>query len=125
MFCSPSRRWISSLVNHQKCVRYVSRSSTPNQRVIYSGIQPTGVPHLGNYLGALQSWVKLQNEADTKTELFYSLVDLHAITVRQEPAQLRQWKKESLATLLAIGLDPSRSTIYYQSDVRITNTKLI
>lgn len=86
-------------------------------KIIFSGIQPTGVPHLGNYLGALREWVKLQNEAEASTRLIYSLVDLHAITIRQDPAQLRQWKKESLAMLLAIGLDPRRSTIFHQSDV--------
>jgi tryptophanyl-tRNA synthetase len=92
-----------------------TRGSTP--RIIFSGIQPTGVPHLGNYLGALRQWVKLQNEAETDTTLLYSLVDLHAITIRQDPSQLRQWKKESLAMLLAIGLDPKRSIVFHQSNV--------
>lgn len=92
-------------------------TETPS-KIIFSGIQPTGVPHLGNYLGALRQWVKLQDEADdNNTRLIYSLVDLHAITIRQDPAQLRQWKKESFAMLLAIGLDPERSTIFHQSDV--------
>jgi tryptophanyl-tRNA synthetase len=86
-------------------------------KTIFSGIQPTGVPHLGNYLGALRQWVKLQDEAESSTRLIYSLVDLHAITIRQDPAQLRQWKKESLAMLLAIGLDPNRSIIFHQSEV--------
>ena len=89
----------------------------PSNRVILSGIQPTGVPHLGNYLGALQQWVKLQNDAPLTTKLFFSIVDLHAITVRQNPERLRNWKFETLATLLAIGLDPSRSIIFFQSDV--------
>lgn len=92
-------------------------TETPS-KIIFSGIQPTGVPHLGNYLGALRQWVKLQDEADdNNARLIYSLVDLHAITIRQDPAQLRQWKKESFAMLLAIGLDPERSTIFHQSDV--------
>lgn len=86
-------------------------------KVVFSGIQPTGVPHLGNYLGALREWVRLQDESDPSTNLIYSLVDLHAITIRQDTAQLRQWRKESLAMLLAIGLDPNRSTIFHQSDV--------
>src|SRR5690349_14968938 len=85
-------------------VRRTSQFASPPGKVIFSGIQPTGIPHLGNYLGALQRWVQLQNEADPSTELLYSLVDLHALTVRQDPAQLRQRKNESLATLLAIGL---------------------
>ena len=86
-------------------------NATP--KTIFSGIQPTGVPHLGNYLGALQQWVKLQDEAEPDVKLLYSLVDLHAITIRQDPDQLRQWKKESLAMLLAVGLDPNRSIIFH------------
>lgn len=92
-------------------------ATTKPPKTIFSGIQPTGVPHLGNYLGALRQWVKLQGEAEPDTTLIYSLVDLHAITVRQDPKQLRQWKRESLAMLLAIGLDPKRSIIFHQSDV--------
>ena len=88
-----------------------------SQDIIFSGIQPTGVPHLGNYLGAIQQWVNLQNEAAPATRLIFSIVDLHAITVRQDAEQLRRWKRETLATLLAVGLDPERSTIFYQSDV--------
>lgn len=94
--------------------------STPSQlapKVIFSGIQPTGVPHLGNYLGALQQWVRLQNEAASDVSLIYSVVDLHAITVPQDPDHLRRCKREMLATLLAIGLDPNKSTIFYQSSV--------
>lgn len=85
--------------------------------MIFSGIQPTGVPHLGNYLGALREWVKLQNEAQPGTKLIFSIVDLHALTVPQEAGQLRKWRKEAFATLLAVGLDPKRSTIFYQSEV--------
>jgi tryptophanyl-tRNA synthetase len=91
--------------------------ATPDTRVIFSGIQPTGVPHLGNYLGALIQWVKLQDQAKDGDKLIFSLVDLHAITLRQDAAQLRQWKRESLATLLAIGLDPKMSILFHQSDV--------
>ncbi|QIW99155.1 hypothetical protein AMS68_004673 [Peltaster fructicola] len=95
--------------------RFISRRRY--SQIIFSGIQPTGVPHLGNYLGALRQWVRLQDSAETSTKLLYSLVDLHAITIRQDPAQLRQWKEESLAILLAIGLNPERSIIYHQGDV--------
>ncbi|KAF4963885.1 hypothetical protein FSARC_8138 [Fusarium sarcochroum] len=85
-------------------------------RVIFSGIQPTGVPHLGNYVGALRQWVQLQHsEPDTK--LVYSIVDLHAITMPQPPEQLRKRKREALAALLAIGIDPERATLFYQSSV--------
>lgn len=92
-------------------------SKASSSRVIFSGIQPTGVPHLGNYLGALQQWKRMQDEAAPGSKLLYSIVDLHAITVPQQAAMLRQWKREMLAALLAVGLDPSRSTIFYQSSV--------
>lgn len=96
-----------------------STKTLPAQEpIIFSGIQPTGVPHLGNYLGALREWVKLQNEAKPGTKLLFSIVDLHALTVPQDAAQLRKWRKEAFATLLAVGLDPKRSTVFYQSEVR-------
>lgn len=91
------------------------------ERVVFSGIQPTGIPHLGNYLGALREWVRIQDDADTQSRCIYSIVDLHALTVPQEAKQLRQWRKESFAILLAIGLDPSKSILFYQSDVRYTS----
>ena len=97
--------------------RSYSASAIKTGKVIFSGIQPTGIPHLGNYLGALRQWVTLQNEAENDTKLLYSLVDLHALTVRQDPRRLQQWRLESLATLLAIGLDPNRSIIFHQSHV--------
>ena len=96
---------------------YRRRSSSSAHHTIFSGIQPTGVPHLGNYLGALQEWVRLQNEADHTTQLLFSIADLHAITVDQDASQLQKWKRETLAVLLAVGLDPDRSTIFYQSSV--------
>ena len=92
-------------------------SQLPPNQVVFSGIQPTGVPHLGNYLGALREWVKLQDNAPGSAKLIFSIVDLHAITVPQKPGLLREWKRQTLAALLAIGLDPNRSTIFYQSAV--------
>ena len=92
-------------------------TSHARAQVIFSGIQPTGVPHLGNYLGALQQWARLQNEASPSTRLLYSVVDLHAITTIEDADQLRRWKRETLAILLSVGLDPERSTIFYQSAV--------
>ncbi|KAL4912281.1 hypothetical protein BDW62DRAFT_215142 [Aspergillus aurantiobrunneus] len=89
----------------------------PLVTTIFSGIQPTGVPHLGNYLGALREWVKIQNAATKDTKLFFSIVDLHALTVPQQSRKLSNWKKETFATLIAVGLDPNRSTIFYQSAV--------
>ncbi|KAJ5755288.1 hypothetical protein N7533_004831 [Penicillium manginii] len=104
---------------HQQRSLNTSTSSGPSVKdpVIFSGIQPTGVPHLGNYLGALRQWVKLQDEASPGTKLLFSIVDLHALTVPQDAKQLRAWRREAFATLLAVGLDPKRSTIFYQSSV--------
>ncbi|KAJ5166501.1 Tryptophan--tRNA ligase [Penicillium canariense] len=97
-----------------------STGSPPAQEpIIFSGIQPTGVPHLGNYLGALREWVRLQNEATAGTKLLFSIVDLHALTVPQDAASLRKWRREAFGTLLAVGLDPSRSTIFYQSESKL------
>lgn len=103
----------------RRCHRWNSSSpkSPAKEPVIFSGIQPTGVPHLGNYLGALNEWVKLQQNATEGTRLFFSIVDLHALTVPQDAAELKKWRKEAFATLLAVGLDPKRSTIFYQSAV--------
>ncbi|KAF5026394.1 hypothetical protein F66182_1522 [Fusarium sp. NRRL 66182] len=89
----------------------------PSPRVIFSGIQPTGVPHIGNYSGALRQWVQLQHNEKPDTKLIYSIVDLHAITMPQTPEGLRKRKREALAALLAIGIDPERATLFYQSSV--------
>ncbi|KAJ6782898.1 hypothetical protein PWT90_04887 [Aphanocladium album] len=96
--------------------RFLSTQSL-QPRVIFSGIQPTGVPHLGNYAGALRQWVQRQHEEPESTRLLYSIVDLHAITIPQKPEALRKAKREALASLLAIGIDPKRCTLFYQSDV--------
>ena len=129
LICRPIRRALvqqntKSLLSELRAKSYIntrhqSNSSIQNasNQVIFSGIQPTGVPHLGNYLGALQQWVHLQNTSPTSTKLLYSVVDLHAITIPQNPGQLKQWKRESLATLLAVGLDEKRCGIFYQSSV--------
>ncbi|MFD6353398.1 tryptophan--tRNA ligase [Nocardia tengchongensis] len=83
------------------------------QRVL-SGIQPTSDSfHLGNYLGALQYWVRLQDDFDA----FYFIPDLHAITVPQDPKELRKRTKVSAAQLLALGVDPKKSTLFVQSQV--------
>ena len=96
-----------------------SFESIPRDSVVFSGIQPTGVPHIGNYLGALRQWVRLQETSSTTSKLIFSVVDLHALTVDQDKELLKQWKRETLATLLAIGLDPQRCTIFFQSDVQL------
>jgi len=81
---------------------------------ILSGMQPTGQLHLGNYLGALRNWVKLQDEG----ECFYCVVDLHAITIPQDPASLRASIRNTAAAYLACGVDPTKSALFAQSAVR-------
>ncbi len=78
---------------------------------IFSGIQPTGDLHAGNYLGAIRNWVRLQDRFDC----IYCVVDLHAITVPQDPAQLLRATREVAATLFACGIDPARSILFNQS----------
>ncbi len=80
----------------------------------FSGIQPTGALHLGNYLGAIRNWVKMQETTDG----IYCIVDLHALTVPRPPGEIRQATLEMAADLLAIGIDPERSILYVQSQVR-------
>lgn len=82
-----------------------------DKKVIFSGIQPTGTFTLGNYIGAVSRWGKLQDEYNC----IYSIVDMHAITVFQDPAQLRKRTLESYALLLACGIDPERSVAFIQS----------
>ncbi|KAL8885967.1 MAG: hypothetical protein Q9215_006257, partial [Flavoplaca cf. flavocitrina] len=94
--------------------RHSSSLWNPDQ-VIFSGIQPTGIPHLGNYFGALQQWVKIQDGAPSTTDLLFSIVDLHAMTLPYDRNELRLQKRQTLAALLAIGLNPQRSTIFFQS----------
>ncbi|KAH8923492.1 tryptophanyl-tRNA synthetase [Atractiella rhizophila] len=87
------------------------------QRVVFSGIQPTGIPHLGNYLGALSNWIRIQNTSPPSTRIYYSVVGLHALTVPQDPTELRREKKDMLASLLALGIDPQRVTLFQQDQV--------
>ncbi|KAH6661275.1 tryptophanyl-tRNA synthetase [Truncatella angustata] len=89
----------------------------PQFATIFSGIQPTGVPHLGNYLGAMRQWKRLQDAAGPEDQLYFSIVDLHAITMPQDAPLLRQRSREMLASLMAIGLDPKKCTMFYQSAV--------
>ncbi|KAL1696174.1 hypothetical protein GGG16DRAFT_43720 [Schizophyllum commune] len=83
-------------------------------RRIFSGIQPTGIPHLGNYLGALSNWVTLQRTAHPADELIFSVVGWHALTMPQKPKELAKSRQDMLAVLLAIGLDPKRAIIFHQ-----------
>jgi tryptophanyl-tRNA synthetase len=81
---------------------------------VFSGIQPSGIPTLGNYLGAIRNWVKLQDDH----ECIWCVVDLHAITVWQDPEELRQQSLEMAAVLLACGVDPAKHILFLQSTVR-------
>ena len=82
---------------------------------IFSGVQPTGNLHLGNYLGAIKNFVQLQN--DKKDECIYCVVDLHSITAKQDPKILKQNIRETTAAFIASGLDPEKSIIFNQSSV--------
>ncbi|KAG8970036.1 Tryptophan--tRNA ligase, mitochondrial [Tulasnella sp. 419] len=84
---------------------------------IFSGIQPTGIPHLGNYLGALSNWVDMQKNADPADTILYCAVGYHAITLPQNPKTLREDRKNLLASLIAIGIDPQRSILFHQDQV--------
>ncbi len=88
-------------------------TKTEMKKRIFSGVQPSGKLTLGNYLGAIKNWVMLQDEYDC----IYCVVDMHAITVRQEPSKLRQQTLEVLAQLIACGLDPEKNILFIQSHV--------
>lgn len=83
------------------------------KKIILSGMQPTGGLHIGHLTGALRNWVQFQDEFDC----YYTIVDLHAITVRLEAAQLRRWTLDLAATFLAVGIDSEKSHIFVQSHV--------
>ena len=84
-----------------------------DKKIIFSGIQPTGTLTLGNYIGAIGNWLKLQDEYNC----LYCVVDMHAITVRQVPAELRQRSISFMTQYLACGLDPQKNIMFYQSHV--------
>ena len=83
------------------------------KKVLFSGMQATGNLTIGNYLGALKNWLTLSDEY----QCFYSVVDLHSITIRQDPAELRRRARSLLTLYIAAGLDPEKNCIYYQSHV--------
>jgi tryptophanyl-tRNA synthetase len=84
-----------------------------DKKTIFSGVQPSGVLTIGNYLGAIKNWVKLKDEY----HCYYCVVDLHALTVRQEAAEFKKRCLDTLSLLLAAGLDPEKNIIYFQSHV--------
>lgn len=83
------------------------------KKAIFSGVQPSGILTLGNYIGALRNWALLQDEY----QCYYCVVDLHAITVRQDPAELRKRCRETMAIFIAAGIDPEKAVIFMQSHV--------
>ncbi len=88
--------------------------SDDKRKIIYSAMQPSGVPSLGNYLGALKNWKYLQDDYDC----LFAVANMHALTVRQDPAELKKRTRNLIALFLAIGLDPEKHIIYVQSDVK-------
>lgn len=88
-------------------------ASNESKKIIFSGIQPSGVIHLGNYLGAVKNWVTLQNGYTC----LYSIADLHCLTVRQDPQALHENKRRLFCVLIACGLCPEKNIIYFQSHV--------
>jgi tryptophanyl-tRNA synthetase len=85
------------------------------QKTFLSGIQPTNIPHIGNYFGAVKNWVASQDTGEMQS--FYFLADLHAVTVRQDPKAFRQQVIDCYAWFLAMGLDPEKSALFVQSHV--------
>lgn len=115
---------------------YTTTTISKSPTLIFSGIQPTGIPHIGNYLGAISNWVSLQENPkatattptitttndnnDTITipqQIMYSIVDLHALTLPQDPKQLKKNKIEMAIALLACGIDPRKCILFEQSRV--------
>lgn len=103
---------LSSISSLRKLSSINSGIVTSN-KVLVSGVQPTGSLHLGNYLGAIKQWVAFQHDYDS----FFCIVDLHALTVSQDPAKLRQETLQAAAMYIAAGIDPETSTIFVQSHV--------
>ncbi|XP_078088822.1 tryptophan--tRNA ligase, mitochondrial isoform X1 [Mustelus asterias] len=114
---APSLRRVLRLPALKLGMKSFSGEASPAPKVadrVFSGIQPTGVPHLGNYLGAIESWVRLQ---DAYSSILYSIVDLHSITVPQDAGALRQNILDMTASLLACGINPEQSVLFQQSKV--------
>ena len=85
------------------------------KKIIFSGVQPTGNLHLGNYLGAIKNFVKLNN--DDNNNCIFCVVDLHAITTKQNPKELKENTIETIAAFIACGIDPKKSILFNQSQV--------
>ncbi|MCM1306424.1 MAG: tryptophan--tRNA ligase [Firmicutes bacterium] len=92
----------------------IDNENAQRKKIILSGIQPTGTITLGNYLGAVKNWQKMQSDFDS----IFFIADLHALTVRREPSEFRQTALNFFAQFLACGLDPDKAIMYFQSQVR-------
>src|SRR3712207_4444851 len=88
----------------------MTAQATPRRRRVFSGIQPSGSLHVGNYIGAIRQWVAGQAEKEN----YFCIVDLHAITVPQNPDELRRQSRNTAALLLAAGIDPRQSILFVQ-----------
>ncbi|KAG8855545.1 Tryptophan--tRNA ligase, mitochondrial [Serendipita sp. 405] len=109
----PTQHVIFLRSNYHRCL-----STKVKEDIIFSGIQPTGVPHLGNYFGALSQWVELQNApVERGRTLLFSVVGLHALTMPQDPRKLKEGRRDTLASILAIGVDPKKAILFFQEDV--------
>ncbi len=91
----------------------MENSNNQSKKIVYSGIQPTGIITIGNYIGAINNWLKLQDDYNS----IFGIADLHALTVRQNPAEYRARALSFFAQYLAAGIDPNKSIIYFQSHV--------
>jgi tryptophanyl-tRNA synthetase len=121
-----SARWMSATIDENSAVSVEALvEKKVRTRRVLSGVQPTGSLHLGNYLGAIRQWVDFQNAADitnqdgnpVKTENFFCVVDLHAITMPHDPNELAESTLASAALYLAAGIDPAKSKVFVQSHV--------
>ncbi|XP_025024137.1 tryptophan--tRNA ligase, mitochondrial isoform X1 [Python bivittatus] len=101
-------------MEHMNQTALLESGQNKNLKRIFSGIQPTGIPHLGNYFGVITSWVKLQEECNS---VLYSIVDLHSLTIPREPAVLRENILDITAVLLACGINPQKCFLFQQSQV--------
>ncbi|GME77996.1 unnamed protein product [Ambrosiozyma monospora] len=111
--------------NNNKTVETIPLISDPNYHIpnnstIFSGIQPTGMFHLGNYFGATRNWSdlseKIKNE-NINSKLLFFIADLHSLTVPQDYKQLQEQRLEAFASLIACGIDPEQATVFYQSQI--------
>ena len=92
------------------------------EKKIFSGVQPTGNLHLGNYLGAIKNFVELNN--DNKNDCIFCVVDLHAITVKQDPKVLKNNIRETVATFIASGIDPKKVLSLINQELQLTQKQL-